>query len=642
MRKLWPKTVKIYWDPWRNIPVVKPNQEELDLFYQLRLSEPGDARPAFPGDLEKIKEAIAHEFGSTKLFDHLVKDRIVLLNKVPHWDLMYEVVVSGNVIGQLYYDPYKCKWRFRLTYQGAYTAVQNNLVDTIRGDPPYYSGKVVREEYSSSARELVLIDHKGTIRGVCEVLPKGEVVISKTFHDKTAPVETSDKPASVQDLVKYNEEGILTLEEKSIKYLRRLFSRYSNLRPVVSYSGGKDSLVALDLAHRAFGDLDILFNDTGLEMPETLRNVEYVANYYGYKLYVASAGDIFWRAVDVFGPPGKDYRWCCKVTKLVPIAKLTKAVWPNGGFNIVGQRAYESLDRASSPLVWRNKWIRHMVSTTPIQYWSQLSTWIYIFKYNLPFNKLYTYGFDRLGCFMCPSCALAEFEETKKLYPDLWGRWEHVLRTWKNRMTMPEEWIKLGLWRWLTPATAKKRLMHHVPAYSMDWRKEYIQRLEKSKSSLIPLAVVKEGDKITIQFSKNLLPEDQVGVFIANMGSLGFIVVSKEPLVFEKANARYMIKHNTINVSNYKDELFEDLVDVLKVIYRMHNCVYCGSCVLWTRKGSVALTPKGPIVKNDMSESEKRVYMEICPISDQLVEKVVLSLLLNDYRAFKRKTRRRI
>jgi len=135
-------------------------------------------------------------------------------------------------------------------------------------------------------------------------------------------------------------------------------------------------LLALDLTHRALGDIEVIFNDTGLEMPETLRNVEEVSRYYGYTLNVASAGDIFWRAVEIFGPPGKDYRWCCKITKLVPIAKLTRAKWPSGALNIVGQRAYESLDRAKSPLVWRNKWIPHMISTTPIQYWSQLSTWL--------------------------------------------------------------------------------------------------------------------------------------------------------------------------------------------------------------------------------------------------------------------------
>jgi len=55
--RMWPRIARIYWDPWRNIPIVKPRQEEIDLYYVVRLSEPGDARPAFQGDLEKLERA---------------------------------------------------------------------------------------------------------------------------------------------------------------------------------------------------------------------------------------------------------------------------------------------------------------------------------------------------------------------------------------------------------------------------------------------------------------------------------------------------------------------------------------------------------------------------------------------------------
>lgn len=642
MKKFWPLTVKIYWDPWRNIPIIRPTQEEIDLLYHLRLSAPGDARPAFPGDIEKLKKAIVYEFGSDELYRRLIEGRLVLLNKVPHWDLMYEVVVSGNVLGQLYYDPYSQRWRFRLTYQGAYLASSDKLVDTVAATPPFYSGRVLKTNPSTIAREVVIVDSKENVRAVGEVLETGEVVISKTFHDRTPPVETSNKPASIHDVVKYNENGLSSLEEKSINYLKRLSRRFSGLRAVVSYSGGKDSLVALDLAYKALGNVDILFNDTGLEMPETLKNVEHVAEFYGSKLYIASAGDIFWRAVDVFGPPGKDYRWCCKITKLVPIAKLSKNVWPHGGLNIVGQRAYESLDRASSPLVWRNKWIRHMVSTTPIQYWSQLATWTYVFKYKLPYNKLYEHGFDRLGCFMCPSCALAEYEEIKNLYPELWNRWEGVLISWKSRLNQSDEWINLGLWRWLTPSTAKKRIIHHLPDYKVDWKTEYAKRLESCRVRLVSINTSLEESKFKITFNDKLIEDKHAEVLASSAINLGFKVINAKPLILEKSGVMFKIENNTIEIEEYGEGAFEDLVDILKLIFRARGCVYCGSCILWVKRGSVALTSNGPLVKTPLTEEEKRVYIEVCPISDQLVEKVLLSLITGDYKTFKRKTRRRI
>jgi len=84
-------------------------------------------------------------------------------------------------------------------------------------------------------------------------------------------------------------------------------------RPLlVSFSGGKDSLVALHLTLKLGLDPIVVFNDTGLELPETVETVYRTVERYGLRLEVASAGDAFWRAVEFFGPPAKDYRWCCK------------------------------------------------------------------------------------------------------------------------------------------------------------------------------------------------------------------------------------------------------------------------------------------------------------------------------------------
>ncbi|MEM4671730.1 MAG: phosphoadenosine phosphosulfate reductase family protein [Desulfurococcaceae archaeon] len=641
MRWAWPRTVKIYWDPWNNVPVIKPRQEEIDLLYQLRLGEPGDARPAFRGDLEKLKVAVKYEFGDEKLYFRLIEGKFVLLNKIPHWDVMYEVVSSGNVVGQLYYDPYSSMWRFRLTYQGACIAVQENIIDTIKCKPPIYTGKVLAPRISTSSRQVVVVDEKYDIRGIGEVSSDG-VVLVKAFHDRSLPVETSNKPATIHDVLNRNSEGLELMEEKAIRYLKRLQSRFGGAsKPVVSYSGGKDSLVALDLAHRAYGDLDMVFNDTGLELPETLKNVKEVAEFYGYKLHIASAGDIFWKAVEVFGPPGKDYRWCCKVAKLVPIAKLTKTLWPGGAFNIVGQRAYESLDRAKSPLIWRNRWIPHMVSTSPVQYWSQLACWLYVFKYKLPYNKLYEEGFNRLGCYLCPSCALAEFEDTKRIYPDLWSTWEAVLERWREKLNMPPEWIRLGLWRWLSPATAKTRVAHRLPGYIINWKEEYSKRLEENSIGLKPVEAVVTGNSLLVKFSRDLFSEKLGDMLIENLISMGFKRVCENPLTFEKNNAVFEIQGNYIKVLPYNEHSFEDLVDVIKIVYRMKGCVFCGSCVLWTGRGLVKLTLKGPIALSTLDDKNARVYIEVCPISDQLVEKVVAPLITNDHKSFKRKTRRK-
>jgi phosphoadenosine phosphosulfate reductase len=642
VRRLWPRIAKVYWDPWLNIPIIKPKQEEIDLFYMLKLSEPGDARPAFRGDLERLKEALKYEFGDLSLYSKYINGKFILLNKVPHWDLMYEVVVSGNVIGQLYYDPFREKWRFRLTYQGAYLAVQLGFAEAVVCTPPFYADRVISGKYGGSARQVVVLDPRGNIRAVGEARGDSGLIIVKTFHERVLPIETSEKTANIDFVLSRNIEGLEILEEKSTRFLERLNSRF-NLKPVVSFSGGKDSLVALDLARRVFGEVELVFNDTGLELPETLRNVEEVFTFYGFKVHYASAGDIFWKAVEVFGPPGKDYRWCCKVAKLTPIAKLTRAMWPSGALNIVGQRAYESLDRARSPLVWRNKWVSHMLSTTPIQYWGQLACWLYIHRYKLPYNKLYEEGFDRLGCYLCPSSALAEYREIERLYPELWSKWWLVLESWREKLQQPLVWSKLGLWRWLTPATAKKRIVAQLENYQINWREEYEKRLAKSKISIYPVKISREESRITVEFSDKIIPEHSEEIFLNNAEKSGFNVSKQNGNIeLTKGNLKVAIRGKVLVALLPETTCFEDFVDVVKNIYRLRACVLCGSCVVWSPRGSVKLTLRGPELLSTLDERSTRIFIEVCPVSDQLVEKIVISLILGDYKSFKRKSRRKL
>ncbi|MEM1706421.1 MAG: phosphoadenosine phosphosulfate reductase family protein [Thermosphaera sp.] len=641
MRWAWPRVARIYWDPWRNTPIVKPRQEEIDLYYVVRLSEPGDARPAFQGDVEKLRSAVLYEYGDSRLFSRFFENQFLLLNKVPHWDQMWEVVASGNVLGQLYYDPFREKWRFRLTHSGALLALEEGLVEQYRVDGPVYVGRAVGSAELQGV-QAVIVDSKGRVRGLAEKYD-GRLIVVKTFLEKPRPVETSGRAVSMSDVIRFNEEGLKALEEASTRFLEKLHGKY-RLPVVVSYSGGKDSLIALDLTVRALGGGEMIFNDTGLELPETLRNVEEVSEKYGLRLHVASAGDAFWRGVEVFGPPGKDYRWCCKIAKLVPIAKLARGLWPNGAFNVVGQRAFESLDRAKSPRVWRNKWIPHLVTTSPIQYWSQLAGWLYIFKHDLPFNKLYLKGFDRLGCYLCPSSTLAEFKDVEETYPELWERWRRILEQWRRSLNQPGEWVKLGLWRWLTPATAKKRVARHVQGYVVDWREEYRRRLLAGRIGLAPVARRLVGEELTVEFNKRVLEPSYAEVFKQNVEGIGYkYEEGAGGVVVSSASTSIAIEGSAVTVKPFRDgENLEDLVDVLKIIYRMYGCVKCGSCILWIPKGAGRLTQQGPVLAENLSGDERKRYLEACPISDQLVEKIVVALILDSPKAFKRPSRRRV
>ncbi len=639
MRRIWPKTTKIYWDPEYNVPIVKPLPGQEDLLYVLKLTEPGDARPAFDIDHERLREAIIYEYGNLKIYNRFFREYFTLLNKVPHWDQMWEVIASGNVLGQLYYDPFREKWRFRLSYAGSVLALEENLVESITVDRKrIYKGYVINKQ-TPSQRQVIIKGRYGDIIGLGEIVGNDKIVVVKTYKDRKAPVETSNKKSDLQTVLKHNEYGIIFYREKAIRFLKKLYEKH-RLPVVVSYSGGKDSLTALHLTLEALGNAELLFNDTGLELPETIRNVEYVAKHYGLKLVRASAGDAFWKAVWIFGPPGKDYRWCCKVTKLVPIARVAKDKWSGGALNIVGQRAYESIDRARSPSIWRNRWIPHLLSASPIQEWNQLVEWLYIIKYKLPYNRLYSIGFERLGCYVCPSSTLAEFKEIEKHYPEEWSRWIEVLEYWRRKLEQPIEWVKYGLWRWLSPAVAKQRIIRHVPGYNIDWRREYILRLLNSTINLAPLETIRKNNSLRIVFNRELVIDEAQQVFISNLLMLKKKVYRENNnILVETRNTLITIGDNTLIVEPYRDqENLEDLADLLKIIYRMYGCAHCGSCVLWCPLRIVRLTRYGALPQKPCMGC--RICLEVCPISEVLVEKVVLPIITNDPGIWKRPSRR--
>ncbi len=633
----WPVRTKIYWDLEYDVPLLMQSQSGgSSTSFMLKLTDPGDARPATQTDHARLREALNYEFGSDKVYSKLFADKFILLNKVPHWDLMWEVVSSGNVLGQLYYDPFKYRWRFRLNYTGAVLALREGLVDHITASGLVVEKGVLKSCYSSSSRQVVIVGKNERPRGIAEN-DNGKLVVTKLFRAFIEPVETSWRSSSLHDVLNLNDYALYYFESRAKAFIYSMHSK-TGREVIVSYSGGKDSLVSLHLAMSVVGELKILFNDTGLELPETIANVEHVSEKYGLTKVLASAGNRFWRDVELFGPPGRDYRWCCKVLKLIPLAKVSRQEWPSGALNIVGQRAFESLERARSHRVWRNKWIPHLLSISPIQEWSQLHVWLYIHRYRLPYNKLYDEGFERLGCYLCPASTLAEFKEVGAVCPELWLKWVNILEVWRRKLGQPKEWADLGLWRWLTPAFAKRRLELKTPSYSSNWRMEHANRLTEGAARLSPIKIDRGDDSLTAYFNDELLNDECLLTFTSNAKMLKASVYRDiEGLVVETNRAKVVISGRVIKASFKERSGVEDLADVLKNIYRVRGCVKCGSCVIWCPEKAVKLTSNGPLPRVPCSSC--RICIENCPISEMLVERVVMPLILDDITAWRRRTR---
>ncbi|MCK4444211.1 MAG: 3'-phosphoadenosine 5'-phosphosulfate sulfotransferase, partial [Thermoplasmata archaeon] len=73
----------------------------------MKITPPGDIRPAFDADIAVLRDVVDAQFGRGKGRLLFPDDKVIVLNKVPHIDRMDEAIVDGEILGSLRYDPGK-------------------------------------------------------------------------------------------------------------------------------------------------------------------------------------------------------------------------------------------------------------------------------------------------------------------------------------------------------------------------------------------------------------------------------------------------------------------------------------------------------------------------------------------------------
>lgn len=275
-----------------------------------------------------------------------------------------------------------------------------------------------------------------------------------------------------------------SLERKIQVTQTRIIEWYEKFKgnTYVSFSGGKDSTVLLDLARRIYPDIEAVFIDTGLEYPElrnfvkSIKNVRWlkpemnfkkVIEKYGYPLISKEVSrDIsvarnkpegktaqkFIRGSDYHKKYGDAWlleKWvplkdssipisnqCCNVMKKKPAKKYGKE---SGKTPIIATMACESRLRKKE---WLNNgcnaFDKNNPSSQPMSFWTEQDVLLYIKKYGINYatvygdiledkkGKLYTSGCDRTGCVFCAYGCQCEkepnrFQRLKKTHPTLWN-----------------------------------------------------------------------------------------------------------------------------------------------------------------------------------------------------------------------------
>ena len=218
------------------------------------------------------------------------------------------------------------------------------------------------------------------------------------------------KPIDIEALWKENERLLLGLEKTAMDFIRSTHDKYekAGMAFAVAFSGGKDSLVLLDLVARTLSpdEFSVVFSNTGMELSTTLLSVERAKQHWpSLKFYEAKSHLDPEDSWEEFGPPGRRMRWCCAVHKSVPTILLLREITRNYNVKAVvfdGVRAEESAQRASyDELAFGEKNI-NQINCHPILKWGSSELFLYLLKHEILFNQAYRDGLFRVGCAVCP------------------------------------------------------------------------------------------------------------------------------------------------------------------------------------------------------------------------------------------------
>lgn len=263
----------------------------------------------------------------------------------------------------------------------------------------YYRGQLVARTKGGSLCEAPVMDY---------------LVASGESGEKVSAVPQGYElhPVDINRMVTKNADMMAIIEQITVKKIYDYWKRYQKKLDCfhVAFSGGKDSMVLLELVKKALphNAFIVVFGDTKMEFPDTYKLVDIVEQQCkdeGIAFYRASSHldpDDSWR---LFGPPSRTIRWCCTVHKASAQTLKIREILGSEDYKgavFLGVRAHESLKRSKYDFEEQSKKQKGQQTLSPILDWTSAEVWQYIFAREIPINACYKKGNSRAGCLFCP------------------------------------------------------------------------------------------------------------------------------------------------------------------------------------------------------------------------------------------------
>mgnify|MGYP004442831595 CR=1 FL=1 len=320
--------------------------------------------------------------------------------------------------------------------------VENEAIEFIRDTFQTYSAtKLIREKAAANQLDFEALKAK----------------VEKTQKRKMAIVKEDCESFDIVPLEVANAEGkkVLQTTAKIDVFL-------------ASFSGGKDSQVVLDLCTRALppSTFQVIYSDTGYELPPSLKLYEEVKKHYGEKypgllFRTARNHESVLNYWDKIGTPSDTHRWCCSIMKTAPLYRMLKIEGTNKQARVLafdGVRAEESVRRSSYARIGKGKHT-NVINAHPIVEWNTTEIFMYLLAHNLTINPAYRCGKARVGCIICPFSTTWDDMIVNKSYPEELQPFTERIIQWSKEYGVRDSENYLRDRKWKLKATGKPSIL---------------------------------------------------------------------------------------------------------------------------------------------------------------------------------------